>query len=91
MTKETKIEYIQEDAEGEGKKIEKLRKILKRCKKERQEYLEGWQRARADHQNYIKQKDEEVREFRMVDDKSRVLDFWSYCLFINKICDLAFV
>ena len=64
MAKEEKIEYDQVDLGDASKKIEKLRKILKICKKERQEYLKGWQRARADHQNYIKQKDEEMREFK---------------------------
>jgi len=32
MAKEQKIEYIEEDSEGAVKKIEKLRKILKKCK-----------------------------------------------------------
>jgi molecular chaperone GrpE len=38
--------------------------LLKKCQKERQEYLEGWQRAQADFQNYIKQKEKEMQEFR---------------------------
>lgn len=60
---DNKNEYIEESFEAESK-IKQLRKILKRCKLERQEYLEGWQRSRADHQNYIKQKNSEIEEFR---------------------------
>jgi len=36
--------------------------LLKKCELEKQEYLEGWQRAQADFQNYIKQRDKEGRE-----------------------------
>ena len=71
--KENKLEYVEEGgddaphhaAQGEAaKRVEKLRKILKKCKNERQEYLEGWQRAQADQQNYIKQKNIEMEAFR---------------------------
>ena len=65
MAQEDKITYIEDEGTKEAsKRVEKLRKILRRCKKERQEYLEGWQRARADHQNYIKQKDQDMTDFR---------------------------
>ena len=73
MAKEQKIEYIEEDSGDAKRKVEKLRKVLKRCKKERQEYLEGWQRARADHQNYIKQREEEMREFKKVASESTIV------------------
>ncbi|MFY9457518.1 MAG: nucleotide exchange factor GrpE [Candidatus Spechtbacterales bacterium] len=62
--KENKLEYLEEDSDVAEKKIRKLRKILKKCKEERQEYLGGWQRALADHQNYIKQKDKESLDFK---------------------------
>lgn len=65
MAKEKrKMEYIAEYNGGAEEKIDKLKKILKKCKRERMEYLEGWQRARADHQNYIKQKERDMQEFR---------------------------
>ncbi|OGZ95734.1 MAG: nucleotide exchange factor GrpE [Candidatus Sungbacteria bacterium RIFCSPHIGHO2_01_FULL_50_25] len=35
-------------------KIKKLREELKRCEAERKEYLEGWQRAKADFINFKK-------------------------------------
>lgn len=38
--------------------------LLKKCEGEKHEYLEGWQRAQADFQNYIKQKDKEAQGFR---------------------------
>lgn len=44
------------DEEGDipdlQKKIKKLKENLKKCEVERKEYLEGWQRAKADHINY---------------------------------------
>ncbi len=51
------------------KKIE----LLKKCELEKQEYLEGWQRAQADFQNYIKQKDGEMQEFRKFAADSMIL------------------
>jgi molecular chaperone GrpE len=74
MSEESKITYV--DAEGEDgavTKIEKLRKILKKCKKEKQEYLAGWQRARADHQNYIKQQERDTADFRRLASESLIL------------------
>lgn len=45
-------EFISED-EGEGPGlVKKLREKLKKAVEEKQEYLEGWQRARADFANY---------------------------------------
>lgn len=55
---------MEENSDDAERKIKKLRKILGKCKEERQEYLTGWQRALADHQNYIKQKDKESLDFK---------------------------
>lgn len=58
-------EYIPEEQSSESEnKFKMLKKRLKICEEERKEYLEGWQRARADFQNYIKQKDSEMAECR---------------------------
>ncbi|MBI1888747.1 MAG: nucleotide exchange factor GrpE [Candidatus Spechtbacteria bacterium] len=62
--KEEKIEYEPEIPEDAEKKLSKLRWRLAECKKERQEYLYGWQRALADFQNHIKQSAKEMEEFR---------------------------
>jgi molecular chaperone GrpE len=42
-----------------GGKADKLKAELAACKKERQEYLDGWQRAKADYVNALKRFDEE--------------------------------
>jgi len=42
---------------GEGKpeeKIAKMREELKSCRQEKQEYMDGWQRAKADYVNMLK-------------------------------------
>ena len=48
--------------EGEGggpeKLIKKLREDLKDCQKQKEEYLTGWQKERADFINYKKQEDD---------------------------------
>jgi len=62
--KSNKIEYTDDNSDIVEEKFRKLRHVLKTCKTERQEYLTGWQRERADHQNYIKQKSAEIQDFR---------------------------
>lgn len=65
MAKDKKIEYIkEEERESFEGQYKKLKKLLQQCKGEKAEYLDGWQRARAELQNYIKQKDIEMEEFR---------------------------
>lgn len=52
-------------SEGEGKKelnIEELKKKLEECQKLKDEYLAGWQRARADLLNYKKEEMERIGE-----------------------------
>ncbi|MDP1689599.1 MAG: nucleotide exchange factor GrpE [bacterium] len=57
-----------EDIEG-GKpeeKIDKMREALKVCQREKQEYMDGWQRAKADYVNALKRFETDARasEFR---------------------------
>ncbi|PIP73885.1 MAG: nucleotide exchange factor GrpE [Candidatus Lloydbacteria bacterium CG22_combo_CG10-13_8_21_14_all_47_15] len=52
-----------EEAHGKDEKIKKLREELKACKVERQEYLDGWQRARADFANARKEEEKRRGEF----------------------------
>ena len=48
-----------EDGEEDCKKtLKKLRADLKACKAEKEEYLNGWQKERADFANYKKQEDD---------------------------------
>lgn len=51
-------EYIEEN---EDNAIKKLREKLKKCIKEKYEYLDGWQRAKADFIN-ARKKDEKTRK-----------------------------
>jgi len=49
-------EFIPEDEAQEGPgALKRLREKLKKAIEEKQEYLEGWQRARADFANYKKE------------------------------------
>lgn len=45
-------------------KIKELKEKLKELQKEKQEYLDGWQRARADYANLQKTSDEERKRMR---------------------------
>jgi molecular chaperone GrpE len=59
----TDFEGSEEELEAiEGKmdsKLAKVKKELEHVKKEKQEYLDGWQRAKADYVNALKRFDEE--------------------------------
>lgn len=46
------IELIDEGGAGDDTKLKKLRDDLKRCEEEKKNYLDGWQRAKADYINY---------------------------------------
>ncbi|MEK7208466.1 MAG: nucleotide exchange factor GrpE, partial [Patescibacteria group bacterium] len=53
-----------ENLKDPAEKVKQLKEQLKACQKERQEYLGGWQRARADYAN--SKKDEERARERLV-------------------------
>lgn len=79
----------EEDLESPALAMKKLREKLKTCEKEKKEYLDGWQRMRADFANI--KKDEDTRRGEMikfaaeglVDDLIPVLDSFSMA-FSNK-------
>ncbi|HEX8946932.1 MAG TPA: nucleotide exchange factor GrpE [Candidatus Paceibacterota bacterium] len=54
------VELVDEEARAEGK-IAKVKKELAECQAEKQEYLDGWQRAKADYVNALKRSDEEKK------------------------------
>lgn len=54
----------EEDLENPNLALKKLREKLKVCEKEKKEYLDGWQRMRADFANV--KKDEETRRGEMI-------------------------
>jgi len=52
---EIKIEAEDPEAtEGFETKVAKMREELSACRKEKQEYMDGWQRAKADYVNLLK-------------------------------------
>ena len=54
---EEDVKIEAEDTEAEKKaedKIAKMREELSTCRKEKQEYMDGWQRAKADYVNALK-------------------------------------
>jgi molecular chaperone GrpE len=69
-------EIILED-EGEGleDKLKKLREKLKKCESEKQEYLAGWQRARADFINARKEEGENRQEFLKFCESNLIIEF----------------
>ncbi len=59
------IEYMEESEEKKvdlEKKIQKLKEKLKICQKEKEEYLAGWQRERADFINYKREEEKRLEE-----------------------------
>ncbi|VAW32206.1 hypothetical protein MNBD_CPR01-418 [hydrothermal vent metagenome] len=52
------VELVDEEAHAESKVV-KIKKELERCRAEKQEYLNGWQRAKADYVNVLKRSDKE--------------------------------
>jgi molecular chaperone GrpE len=52
------FEFNEDGEEDLKKTLKKLRADLKVCKKEKEEYLTGWQKERADFINYKKQEEE---------------------------------
>lgn len=63
----------------EGRKEEKnnlkaLKKKLKECEKFKQEYLAGWQRARADFLNYKKDEEQRIKRFLELEREGFILE-----------------
>jgi molecular chaperone GrpE len=60
MSRDDKPEQKNEKTEGE---LKKLSEKLKRCQEEKEEYLQGWQRAKADFINFKKDLEKQQAEF----------------------------
>lgn len=64
------VVFEESTEEGEalsaGNKVKKLQEQIKELQKEKQEYLDGWQRARADYANLQKTTDEDKKRFKAV-------------------------
>jgi len=74
------IEYIEEESEKSfdvEKKIKRLKEELKHCQKEKEEYLAGWQRAKADFINYKKEEQIRIKEGVLFEKKKILLEIIS--------------
>lgn len=89
---ELDVEFEELDEEGEQavkKNVKKAKDALSSCQKERQEYLEGWQRARADLVNERAQHEKdrqrisEAARLSLIEDLLPVLDHFDMA-FANK-------
>lgn len=69
------VEFVyNEDGEEDLKAtLKKLRKDIKEARKEKAEYLDGWQRAKADYQNYKNAEGERLISYA-VNAKERMID-----------------
>ncbi|MEK7646810.1 MAG: nucleotide exchange factor GrpE [Patescibacteria group bacterium] len=63
------LEIVSENDEGE-EAVRKLRERMKKCQIERDEYLAGWQRARADFINMKKDEERGREEFLKFSEKN---------------------
>ena len=89
--KETADQQIEEDieivADADGDKssfgktpqdvVKDLKEKLKQCEKERQEYLDGWQRAKADFANARKDEEKAREEFKKFANENLLLHILS--------------
>lgn len=59
------IEMPDGEASNEALKIKKVKEKLKACEQEKKEYLEGWQRAKADFINSRRENEEKRKELTL--------------------------
>ncbi|MBI2120961.1 MAG: nucleotide exchange factor GrpE [Parcubacteria group bacterium] len=91
-----KNENIEQDdvvfeEEGEGllpaQKIKKLREELKKCQQEKEEYLAGWQRAKADFINLKREEEKNRLDLMKFANKELIMEILS----VADSFDMAFV
>ncbi len=75
MNKEEKSEKEKNEIEELRKKVEELEKKLKECETLKNEYLSGWQRARADLINYKKEELERIGDFIKRANENLIFEF----------------
>ncbi|PIS13365.1 MAG: nucleotide exchange factor GrpE [Candidatus Tagabacteria bacterium CG09_land_8_20_14_0_10_41_14] len=63
ITIEDENQEADSSAEEAKNKLKKIKEKLKRCQKEKEEYLSGWQRCRADFINARKDEEKKREEF----------------------------
>ncbi|MEI6864246.1 MAG: nucleotide exchange factor GrpE [Candidatus Adlerbacteria bacterium] len=62
MLTDSDEEFVEEEEEQTPAAVKKLREKLETAVKEKQEYLDGWQRARADFANFKKEEAQMMAE-----------------------------
>lgn len=97
MLNDSDEEFIEEESEEGAGATQKLREKLKKAVEEKQEYLDGWQRARADFANYKREeagmaaaKEERIKA-DLVDSLLPVLDSFEMALKHNESKEYALV
>jgi molecular chaperone GrpE len=86
LERDDDIVFEEDSAGGMVLKLKKMREELKQCQKERQEYLDGWQRAKADFINARKEEEKHRSEMAKFANKELVLDI----LTVADSFDMAF-
>ena len=66
---------IEDEGSSAVSELQKLREKLKKCQKERDEYLAGWQRARADFINAKNEEEKRREEYKKMVEESILLKF----------------
>lgn len=75
MKDEDDIEIIEGDESDFKSRLKKIKEELKSCQKEKEEYLAGWQRAKADFINARKDEEKRMEEFVRFANKNVLMDF----------------
>jgi len=71
-----KIEYeeLPEEKALGAQKPDKTKEKLKLCEREKREYLEGWQRAKADLVNFRQRQERQMAEWRKMTNENLILE-----------------
>lgn len=88
MNDNSEPQYVNEENETPPGRMKKIKRALKQCRAEKQEYLTGWQRAQADFQNYKKQQSAELDEFRKFINQNTISKILPVLDNLALICDL---
>ncbi len=68
MDEDKDVEFVESDEEGaalgSAQQVKDLKDKIKALQAEKQEYLDGWQRSRADYANLVKLQDEDKKRYR---------------------------
>lgn len=80
--KNKEIVYDQEEIPDSGeaglnqltRKIKKIKEKLKKCQEEKGQYLDGWQRAKADLINYKRRQEEQMEKWQKLINEGLIVD-----------------